>query len=90
VSWHTAELAAACPPLPRVHRKRRHRYDAVNRGYRRAQGDIPACLYCDEQSLAGVSAEISLLPVTNGIYHAAPYDESRAGKTVSIRPFFPG
>jgi hypothetical protein len=57
---------------------------------RRAQGDILACLNCDEQYLAGVSAEISLLLATNGIYPAAPYDERCAGKTVSIRQFFPG
>jgi len=38
----------------------------------------------------GGGGEISLLPATNGIYHAAPYDESCAGKTVSIRQFIPG
>jgi hypothetical protein len=40
--------------------------------------------------MAGLGGEISLLPAINGIYHAAPYDESCAEKTVSIRQFFPG
>jgi hypothetical protein len=40
--------------------------------------------------MAGVGGEISLLPATNGIYHAATYDKSCAGKTVLIRQFFPG
>ena len=60
-------------------------YDAVNCGCRRAQAEVLVCLNCDGQSLAGVDGEISLLPATSGIYPAAPYDESCAGKKVSIR-----
>ena len=49
------------PTDPRVRacvEKDRGMYDAVNRGYRRAQGDILAYLNCDEQYLPGTLARV--------------------------------
>jgi glycosyltransferase involved in cell wall biosynthesis len=54
----TAEILRAHPQVQAVIEKDRGMYDAVNRGYRRAKGDIVAYLNCDEQYLPGALASV--------------------------------
>lgn len=51
--------AATQPGLQLFAEKDRGMYDAVNRGLRRATGDIVAYLNCDEQYLPGAMAEVA-------------------------------
>ena len=51
-------MASKRPPRSCVYRKGFGIYDAVNRGYRRAQGEILAHLNCDEQYLPGALKEV--------------------------------
>jgi glycosyltransferase involved in cell wall biosynthesis len=69
------------PQDPRVHafiEKDTGMYDAVNRGYRRAQGDILAYLNCDEQYLPGA------LKVVGDFFEAHPEIEVALAGTIVV------
>jgi glycosyltransferase involved in cell wall biosynthesis len=55
----TLDWLATDPRVQAFVEKDRGMYDAVNRGYRRATGDLLAYLNCDEQYLPGTLAKVS-------------------------------
>jgi len=61
-AWGTAEMARRCGDdraFQLVVEKDRGMYDAINRGLRRAEGEILAYLNCDEQYLPGALAAVA-------------------------------
>ena len=67
-------------------------YDAVNRGYRRATGDILAYLNCDEQYLPGALAEVEKFFLANPgveVLLAGSIITDGAGNYLCHRPLLP-
>lgn len=54
----TAKLCQQFPSVHYVQKKDQGMYDAINRGFKRAQGDIFLQLNCDEQLLPGLSPQL--------------------------------
>lgn len=74
----TAEWLPHDPRVRAVIEKDRGMYDGVNRGLRRAQGEIVAYLNCDEQYLPGALARV------DAYFHAHPAVDVVCGDVVAV------